>query len=323
MCNLAGVVMSVHPLILLPLLQGQQWVRMVVVGQSFMLHQIRKLVGTAVAVMRGTAPPDAIALALDPAKVVVTPMAPELGLFLDECVFESYNDRWGSHREACVRLAAFQDQVDAFKVRLQHGWKTLYDLWVLSWVLHRFAEESLHCSEPLGEKKPVFWSRAQLVAYSLTTLNRSAKELEPASHLCVAMEVMTGFVCGVQRARIYPHIASYDAENGTNAAWLSCLTEGNFRFSEWHTSALVQPVQARFHLHSHACKHTTARTIVTLACSENGTLCLSGLILCCRKSAVRQRAPLVHSACAPICDFAVREVQVQNTTAESEAPWCL
>lgn len=106
-------------------LQGQQWVRMVVVGQSFMLHQIRKLVGTAVAVMRGVAPPDAITLALDPARVVVTPMAPELGLFLDECVFESYNDRWGNDREACVRLAAFQDQVDAFKVGCTR-WKLLH-----------------------------------------------------------------------------------------------------------------------------------------------------------------------------------------------------
>ncbi|CAL8468878.1 g8419 [Coccomyxa elongata] len=136
---------------------GQQWVRMVVLGQSFMLHQIRKLVGMAVAVMRGIAPPDAISLALDPARTVTTPMAPELGLFLDECVFESYNDRWGTDREACVRLAAFQDQVDAFK-----------------------------------------------------------------------------------RDRIYPHIASYDAKNGTNAAWLSCLTEDNFHFSDWGTGKVLQ-----------------------------------------------------------------------------------
>lgn len=28
-------------------MQGQEWVRMVVVGQSFMLHQIRKMVGLA------------------------------------------------------------------------------------------------------------------------------------------------------------------------------------------------------------------------------------------------------------------------------------
>ena len=47
----------------------------------------------------------------------VTPMAPELGLFLDECVFKSYNDRWGNDREAQVALSDFQEQVDAFKVR--------------------------------------------------------------------------------------------------------------------------------------------------------------------------------------------------------------
>ena len=44
-------------------------------------------------------------------------MAPELGLFLDECVFKSYNDRWGNDREAQVSLGDFQEQVDAFKVR--------------------------------------------------------------------------------------------------------------------------------------------------------------------------------------------------------------
>ena len=43
-------------------------------------------------------------------------MAPELGLFLDECVFKSYNDRWGNDREAQVSLSDFQEQVDAFKV---------------------------------------------------------------------------------------------------------------------------------------------------------------------------------------------------------------
>ena len=46
----------------------------------------------------------------------ITPMAPELGLFLDECVFKSYNDRWGNDREAQVSLSHFQEQVDTFKV---------------------------------------------------------------------------------------------------------------------------------------------------------------------------------------------------------------
>jgi len=47
---------------------------MVVLGQSFMLHEIRKLVGTALAVMRGDAPPECIKLALQPERSMVTPM---------------------------------------------------------------------------------------------------------------------------------------------------------------------------------------------------------------------------------------------------------
>lgn len=105
-------------------MQGQQWVRLVVTGQSFMLHQIRKLVGTAVAVMRGDAPPACVQLALAPERSVVTPMAPELGLFLDEAVFQSYNDRWGADRAAQISLSAFQEQVDAFKVG--HGYRLQY-----------------------------------------------------------------------------------------------------------------------------------------------------------------------------------------------------
>lgn len=48
---------------------------MVVLGQSFMLHQIRKLVGTAVAVMRGDAPTECIQLALQPERNMVRPNA--------------------------------------------------------------------------------------------------------------------------------------------------------------------------------------------------------------------------------------------------------
>lgn len=63
-------------------ISDQPWVKLVVVGQSFMLHQIRKMVGMAVAVMRGAAPAECISLALDPDRDLNTPMAPALGLFL-------------------------------------------------------------------------------------------------------------------------------------------------------------------------------------------------------------------------------------------------
>ena len=74
-------------------MQGQQWVRIVIIGQSFMLHQIRKMVGMAVAIMRGDAPEGCVRTALQHKRTVPTPMAPEVGLFLDECYYDAYNTR--------------------------------------------------------------------------------------------------------------------------------------------------------------------------------------------------------------------------------------
>ncbi|BDA43142.1 hypothetical protein COCOBI_04-1530 [Coccomyxa sp. Obi] len=44
----------------------------------------------------------------------------------------------------------------------------------------------------------------------------------------------------LERDRVYPHIASYDAKNRTNAAWLSCLIEDNFHFSDWGIEKVKQ-----------------------------------------------------------------------------------
>lgn len=43
---------------------GIEFVRLQVIGQSFMLHQIRKMVGLAVAIMRGAAPESVMDFAL-------------------------------------------------------------------------------------------------------------------------------------------------------------------------------------------------------------------------------------------------------------------
>ena len=95
---------------------GSPWVRLVVVGQSFILHQIRKMVGTALAVARGVAPPNAIPSALRAGTDVTTPLAPDLGLFLDESIFETYNRRWGEGRDAALDLSGrFGAAADAFK----------------------------------------------------------------------------------------------------------------------------------------------------------------------------------------------------------------
>lgn len=95
-------------------IQGQPWVRMVVIGQSFMLHQIRKMVGMAIAEYRGVAPSGCLQYALGSSRDVVTPMAPDLGLFLDECYYENYNERFG-HLHEPLQLSDFEVEVATFK----------------------------------------------------------------------------------------------------------------------------------------------------------------------------------------------------------------
>lgn len=93
---------------------GMPWVRMVVIGQSFILHQIRKMVGMALAEFRGVAPEGSLKYALGTLQDVATPMAPDLGLFLDECYYDAYNDRWSRQNDA-LRLDDWSDDVAAFK----------------------------------------------------------------------------------------------------------------------------------------------------------------------------------------------------------------
>ena len=87
-------------------LGGRRWARLVVVGQSFMLHQIRKMVGMAAAVMRGAAPEACLRAALDPDRDFNVPMAPELGLFLVGVLFQKGGGGRGGAR-AAIRMCAF------------------------------------------------------------------------------------------------------------------------------------------------------------------------------------------------------------------------
>eukprot|EP00798_Chlamydomonas_sp_ICE-L_P030320 gene30320-35312_t len=64
------------------LVDGQYYVKFVVRGTSFMMYQIRKMVGLAIAVARGTAPPDCIAASLQPGFKLSVPTAPAEGLLL-------------------------------------------------------------------------------------------------------------------------------------------------------------------------------------------------------------------------------------------------
>ena len=95
-------------------IDGVEFVRTTVVGQSFMLHQIRKLIGTMLCVVRGYLAEEDQIFALKTKESCVTPMAPELGLFLCECIYHAYNTRYAESHEP-LALDEYADDVEAFK----------------------------------------------------------------------------------------------------------------------------------------------------------------------------------------------------------------
>lgn len=64
-------------------------------GQSFMLHQIRKMVGLALAVMRNLTTIETIRRSFTELRLDL-PMAPGLGLVLDQVHYDRYNQRYGA-----------------------------------------------------------------------------------------------------------------------------------------------------------------------------------------------------------------------------------
>ncbi|KAM5565240.1 tRNA pseudouridine synthase A [Rosa sericea] len=96
--------------------EGIEFVKCEVVGQSFMLHQIRKLIGLAVAIMRNCAPESLLERALQKDVNVNVPTAPEVGLYLDECFFSSYNQKWGDTHEE-VSMKDYEAEAEAFKMK--------------------------------------------------------------------------------------------------------------------------------------------------------------------------------------------------------------
>ncbi|KAF3059438.1 tRNA pseudouridine synthase 1 [Daldinia childiae] len=69
-----------------------EWLSLKVHGQSFMMHQIRKMVGMAVLVTRCATPLSRIDESYGTARISI-PKAPSLGLLLERPVFENYNKR--------------------------------------------------------------------------------------------------------------------------------------------------------------------------------------------------------------------------------------
>lgn len=100
------------------LINGTEWLSLKVHGQSFMLHQIRKMVAMALLVVRSGCPLPRMQKSFESIKINI-PKAPSLGLLLERPIFDAYNKRAGdmtTDREN-VELGDLDDNVFDFKMK--------------------------------------------------------------------------------------------------------------------------------------------------------------------------------------------------------------
>lgn len=92
-----------------------RWVRIFVRGQSFCLHQIRKMVSMAILIHNGAVPSDGIEKSFCEQTLINIPPAPAVGLFLDCCRFKWYNERHKGVLPEPLSFDSFHDDREEFK----------------------------------------------------------------------------------------------------------------------------------------------------------------------------------------------------------------
>ena len=106
-------VVNPHPI----LINGTEWLSLKVHGQSFMMHQIRKMVGMVALMVRCGCDLRRITESYRPEKISI-PKAPSLGLLLERPVFDSYNNRaQGDLGKEPIDFDKFKKEMDEFKQR--------------------------------------------------------------------------------------------------------------------------------------------------------------------------------------------------------------
>lgn len=97
-------------------INGTEWLSLKVHGQSFMMHQIRKMVAMAALVTRSGCNPDRIVDTYGPARIAI-PKAPGLGLLLERPVFDTYNAKAQGLGRKSISFDGFTDEMNEFKQR--------------------------------------------------------------------------------------------------------------------------------------------------------------------------------------------------------------
>lgn len=130
---------------------GIELISLYVRGQSFMLHQIRKMVGVIIAICRGVAKIDVIEHSWQHDRLDL-PIAPGLGLVLEEVHYDKYNEKFGNDgMHERLDFVELNDQVAEF--RTKHILPTIIkvekeessmQLWLEQLPLHTFEVRSEH-----------------------------------------------------------------------------------------------------------------------------------------------------------------------------------
>lgn len=95
-------------------IDGTEWCSVKIHGQSFMLHQIRKMIALAVLVVRTNSPISKVKGLYEAAKNPI-PKAPALGLLLERPVYSAYNDRLGRLGHEAITFDKYEKEIDEFK----------------------------------------------------------------------------------------------------------------------------------------------------------------------------------------------------------------
>lgn len=97
------------------IINDTEWLSLKVHGQSFMMHQIRKMVAMAALVVRCGCDEQTLEESYASDKISI-PKAPGLGLLLERPVFDSYNERLaGRYARETLDFSKFEKEMEEFK----------------------------------------------------------------------------------------------------------------------------------------------------------------------------------------------------------------
>ncbi|CAG7935669.1 unnamed protein product [Penicillium olsonii] len=98
------------------IIDGTEWLSLKVHGQSFMMHQIRKMVAMATMVVRAGCHPDRIPETYGPDRIAI-PKAPGLGLLLERPIFDVYNKKAQGNERSAIDFGRWEKELNEFKQR--------------------------------------------------------------------------------------------------------------------------------------------------------------------------------------------------------------